>query len=185
MLENKHTSRVPVWLFVSHLHCMRKTARGRYRDVPPMIVLNSVRVLSSLAGAGRRQILSLGFLLALVHNSPIIHPASRGNTDLQGGGGKRPDRSGPDDAERRADEQDAPPGLIGSRFRCQGWDGVPRTLARTRMYVLSPLVVSVSALVEVEMEVGAGCAARRRAGRRSAESAAPRPRRALHRHMAT
>lgn len=60
-------------------------------DVPSIIVHNSGGVFSSLDGA-ERQIPSLSFLLALVHNSPIIHPVVRKCTVLQGREKKKKNR---------------------------------------------------------------------------------------------
>lgn len=60
-------------------------------DVPSIIVHNSGGVFSSLDGA-ERQIPSLSFLFALVHNSPIIHPVSREWTVLQGRENKKKNR---------------------------------------------------------------------------------------------
>lgn len=54
---------------------------GTHRDVPSMVVHNCGWVSSSRDGATRR-IRSLGFLLALIPNSPMIHPAFRGDSLL-------------------------------------------------------------------------------------------------------
>lgn len=158
---------------------------GRYRDVPSMFVHNSG--FSSLDGAGR-QIPSLSFLLALVRNSPIIHPASREWTVLRGGC----EASGPD---RRAavQEQKSEP-ESGARLRGEmcGWAAAPdESSARAQPAPLTTedavrpcCLLLLCGCVEVEMEVvvveGGRGVLYRRAERRSAESAAPCPRRALH-----
>lgn len=69
--------------FFFHLHCISRITKGRYRDAPSIIIHNSAPVFSS-PDAGKRRKPSLSFLLALVHNSPIIHPAFKEGTDLQG-----------------------------------------------------------------------------------------------------
>lgn len=89
----------------SHLHCISRITKGRYRDAPSIIIHNSAPGFSSL-DAGKRRNPSLSFLLALVHNSPIIHPAFREGTDLQGLKAKRQSASRPDpERERRGAER--------------------------------------------------------------------------------
>lgn len=71
-----------------HLHCISKITKGRYRDAPSIIIHNSAPGFSSLDAVERRDP-SLSFLLALVRNSPIIHPAFKEGTVLQGLNGRR------------------------------------------------------------------------------------------------
>lgn len=173
--------------FFFHLHCISRITKGRYRDAPSIIIHNSAPVFSSL-DAGKRRNPSLSFLLALVHNSPIIHPAFKEGTDLQGLKAKRQSTSRPDPEWERSGaarscssgeqrERDAPAGEIGSETRAEALAG--RQFLSSNLWLgWSCRAGAASPLIKVEMKPEGGRS--KRAEPRSGESAAPCPRRALH-----